>query len=204
MSEIILLSGSDYESDVELKNLITVPIGMLDAAHPNLTRDQRKRILQDKYKKKLIADGLDTGLLKLNHNGEHIYQSRQHVHVFKGFVFEALLVRLCNDNLSTIGKSAYSWCTERKQVRTDRLNKMRAFGRGFLTTKTNLRSLYNTTHKFDVQFYFMNNERNEPEVETIVNTKIEAGIQVKAITGNEKSEIIDALLNKAYTHVLTC
>ncbi len=204
MNDIILLSSNEYRNDSELKNLITVSPSLLDASHPLLTKEQKKRVLKEKYHKKLISDGLETGLIELNHNGEMIYRSRQSESVFKGFVFEALLVRLCNENMETIGKSAYQWCTERQRVRNDTLNKIKAFGRGFITTKQNLPQLYNITHKFDVQFYFMNEQRSEPEVETIVSTKIEAGIQVKAITCNEKSEIIDKILNGTYSHVLTC
>lgn len=204
MSDIILLSSNDYRNDSELKSLLTVPYSLLDATHPSLTKEQRKRVLKDKYHKKLISDGLETGLLELNHNGELIYRSKQSESVFKGFVFEALLVRLCNDNMETIGKAAYQWCTERQRVRSETLNKIKAFGRGFITTRQCLPQLYNITHKFDVQFYYMNEQRSEPEVETIVNTKIEAGIQVKAITCNEQSEIIDKILNNNYAHVLTC
>ncbi len=204
MSDIILLSSNEYRNDSELKNLLTVPHSFLDASHPSLTKEQKKRVLKEKYQKKLISDGLETGLLELNHNGEMTYRSKQSEPVFKGFVFEALLVRLCNDSIETIGKRAYQWCTERQRVRSDTLNKIKAFGRGFITTKQNLPQLYNITHKFDVQFYFINELRSEPEVETIVNTKIEAGIQVKAITCNEKTEIIDKILNNTYSHVLTC
>lgn len=204
MSDIILLSSNDYRNDDELKNLLTVPYTFLDAAHPSLTKEQRKRVLKEKYHNKLISDGLETGLLELNRNGELIYRSKQSESVFKGFVFEALLVRLCNDNMETIGKTAYQWCTERQRVRSDSLNKIKAFGRGFITTRQSLPQLYNITHRFDVQFYYMNEQHSEPEVETIVNTRIEAGIQVKAITCNEQSEIIDKILNNTYAHVLTC
>lgn len=203
MSDTIVLPESDYRSDAELKNLITVPYSLLDASHPALTREQRKRVLKEKYEQKLIADGLETGILRLDNNGEIFVNSKQNLSVFKGFIFEALTVRLINDYFDTIGKECFLWCTERKQVKSNYLSKFKAFGRGFLSTKSNLPQVYNVTHKFDVQFYYINTERNEPEIETISNTKIEAGIQVKAITGNEDNEIIQPLLSNKYTHVLT-
>ncbi len=201
---MILLSDSDYNEDDELKRLLTIPFDLLDPSHSIFTKQQRMQILKAKYVNKIISDGLDVGLLKLNSNGEYTFHSRQNEPTFKGFIFEALIVRECNENKTTVGKNAYLWCTERFIVRSETLDKIKAFGRGFLSTKNNLPQLYNTAHKFDVQFYFMNEIRNEPEVETIVGTKIEAGIQVKAITTSEKSEIIDKILNKQYSHVLTC
>jgi hypothetical protein len=116
MDEIILLSDTDYQKDAELRNLITVPFELLDTSHPSLTKAQKRWALKKKYHDKLIADGLDTGLLRFNEHGEAIYQSRLSEGVFKGFVFEALLVRLYNDNPQTIGKTAYQWCTGRSIV----------------------------------------------------------------------------------------
>ena len=165
MSNVIALPESNYNNDSELKSIVTVPYSFLDASHPRLTIEQRKRILKEKYENKIIDDGLETGILGLNQNGEILVYSNQSLPVFKGFVFEALNVRLINDNLSTIGRECFSWCTERKRIQDDYFSKIKAFGRGFLSTKNNLPQLYNVTHKFDVQFYYMNSERNEPEVE---------------------------------------
>lgn len=41
------------------------------------------------------------------------------------------------------------------------------------------------------------------EPATVLGTTNDAGIQIKAITGNEKAEIIDPLLSGKYSHVLT-
>tara|TARA_Y100000588_G_C14081198_1_gene850232 strand:- start:186 stop:1088 length:903 start_codon:yes stop_codon:yes gene_type:complete len=203
MSENIIITPSDFHYDGELRSVITAPLSILNPRDSRLTLEQRRQVLKEKYQQQVIADGLDTGHLTLDANGQLLFKSKQSLPTFKGFIFEALTVRLINENLDTVGKRAFAWCTERKNVQNEYLKKFTAFGRGFKSTKHLYPGLHNTVHKFDVQFMTMNEQHNQPEVETIVNSKVETGIQVKAITGNERAEIIEPLLRGEYQYVLT-
>lgn len=203
MSDNIIITPSDLRHDGELISVITAPLSVLDPRDSRLTLEQRRQVLKDKYEKQVIADGLDTGHLTLDLDGKMIFNSKQNLATFKGFIFEALTVRLINEQPDTIGKRAFAWCTDRKNVQNSYLKKFTAFGRGFKSTRSLYPGLHNTVHKSDVQFLTMNEQHNLPEVETIVNTKIETGIQVKAITGNERLEIIEPLLRGEYQYILT-
>lgn len=204
MSENIILTLNDLENDRDLQSVLKAPSSMLDPRDSRLTLEQRKHILKERYEKQLIADGLETGHLRFDSRKNLSFSSKQSLSTFKGFVFEALLVRLINDHKETIGKKAFGWCTNRRLVQSSELDKYKAFGRGFKSTKDTYPGLHNATHKSDVQFFTINPVHQKPEVAPIVGTNIETGIQVKAITGNEYSEIIQPLLTGEYGYVLTC
>jgi hypothetical protein len=86
----------------------------------------------------------------------------------------------------------------------ERLEKTHAIGTGFPEAKEKYPQLYNPTNRrFDIIFYRANENRNVPEPVPIKDTTIPAGIQVKAVKGNEKSQIIDPILDGTYRRVVT-
>ena len=71
-----------------------------------------------------------------------------------------------------------------------------------LQTRPLTATFYNPGSPFDLQFYRVN-EAEAAELARQVDTNALAGIQVKAIQGDERSEVIDPVLSGRYPHVLT-
>lgn len=203
MGSLIILSEEERLSDPDSSLLFNVPIGLLDPNHPAISLEASKAILRDRYHKKLIADGLETGNFQLDNNGNVVFQTKLLQHSFAGFIFEALAVRLFNDNLRTIGLRAFSWCTNKEKIKNDYIDQFKAIGKGFISTKNRFPSFYEYQSRFDIIFIRYKFQKNVYEPATVLGTTNDAGIQIKAITGNERSEIIDPLLSGKYTHVLT-
>ncbi len=203
MSNLIILSEDEKLKDADSSILFQVPIGFLDPNHPDISIEAKKQILRDRYHKQLIQDGLETGNFTMNQDGSVNFKTNLPPHSFSGFIFEALAVRIFNDNLSTIGRRAFEWCTKRERTKNDYLEQFKAIGTGFLTTQQIHPNLYSYQHRFDIQFIRPNPRDGEYESATVLGTSRDAGVQIKAITGNEKSEIIEPLLSGKYSHVLT-
>lgn len=203
MSNLIILSDFERSRDDDSELLFQIPIGFLDPNHPNISIEAKKQILRDRYHNQLIQDGLETGNFKMNPDGSVNFKTNLPPHSFFGFIFEALAVRIFNDNLRTIGRRAFEWCTKRERTKNNYIEKFKAIGTGFVTTRQTHPNLYNFQHRFDIQFIRANPKDGEYESATILGTTRDAGIQVKAITGNEKYEIIEPLLSGKYSHVLT-
>ncbi|HHK5910266.1 TPA: hypothetical protein ACQVTP_005073, partial [Serratia marcescens] len=122
---------------------------------------------------------------------------------FAGFVFEAYLVSLFNRN-KNIGRAALTWCSCRqRQVMTNIYEKYKAIGTGFITTKALYPHLYAPQSRSDIIFIRNNLISGQPEPATENPTTNIAGIQVKAIRSNFKSEIIDPIVSGKYSHVIT-
>lgn len=203
MSDLIVLSRTDREQDHDLNIFFALPIGLLDPFHPAMSLEAKKIILRDRYHNKLIADGLETGNIQLGQDGKLLFFTKLPQFSFAGYIFEAFAVRLFNDNLRTIGRRAFSWCTNKERVKDDYIDQFKAIGTSFITTKSKYPEFYNCTHRFDVQFIRPTKASNLYEPATLLGTTRDAGIQIKAITGNEKSEIIDPIISGKYSHVLT-
>ena len=211
MSSLIVAPYASFESDPELeKNVVRAlrNLGLnpniLDPFHPDLSASDQYETLKARYEEQLIADGLETGHFVLNDKGEFKVTISQSLPSVVGYIFEAFTVRILNDRKDSVGKKAFLWSTERSKVKTGFLEQFHAAGMGFPATKSDLPQLYNpTSRQFDVIFYRLNPKRNVPEPATVNPTTNPAGIQVKAITGQEKSEIIDPLLQGKYSRVLT-
>ncbi|HAU4349171.1 TPA: hypothetical protein F6W67_27510, partial [Serratia marcescens] len=102
----------------ELITLINIPLSILDPNHSAISPEIRKKILRERYKNQLIADGLETGHLK-EIRGNIYFVSKLSLESFAGFVFEAYLVSLFNRN-KNIGRAALTWCSCRqRQVMTN-------------------------------------------------------------------------------------
>jgi hypothetical protein len=203
VSSLIVLSEQERLADADSSLLFSVPLGLLDPNHPAMSLEASRAILRDRYHNKLIADGLETGNFKLDSNGNIIFETKLPQYSFAGFIFEALAVRLFNDNLRTIGRRAFSWCTKKEKVKNDYIDQFKAIGTGFISTKTSHPSFYGYQSRFDVIFIRFNFQKNIYEPATVLGTTNDAGVQIKAITGSERTEIIDPLIAGKYSHVLT-
>lgn len=186
----------------ELITLLNIPLSILDPNHSAISPEMRKNILRERYKNQLIADGLETGHLK-EIRGNISFASKLSLESFAGFVFEAYLVSLFNRN-KNMGRAALTWCSCRqRQVMTNIYEKYKAIGTGFITTRTLYPHLYAPQSRTDIIFIRNNPISGQPEPATENPTSNIAGIQVKAIRSNFKSEIIDPILSGKYSHVIT-
>jgi len=148
---------------------------------------------------------LSTGHFIIDDSGRVRIAIQQPLHTISGYVFEAYAVREFNEKKGSVGKNAYLWATEMKRISSyKRLEKTHAIGTGFPETRAKHPELYNPTNRrFDIVFYRVNESRNMPEPVPVKGTTSPAGIQVKAIKGNEKSQIIDPILDSTYWRVVT-
>ena len=203
MTEKIIFSNQEKSADVQLELLFSGPLGLLDPRHPAIDESLQKRILHDRYHQKLIADGIETGHFFYDQQSTLRFQTKLPIYSFAGFIFEAYAVNMFNKYLRTIGKSAFSWCTNRAQCKDDYIDQFKVIGTGFVTTKTQYPNFYSPQHNFDLLFIRKNTRQSVDEPATVLGTTNPAGIQIKAITGSETDEIIEPIRNGKYSHVLT-
>lgn len=187
---------------------VIVATSAVKALHPSLSEAERHQILDTMYRNVTYLDAFVTGNLFVHPvTGILMFRTKRSEQAWKGFVFEAALARWCREQPDKIGKQVFGWCTGRNpnQISDTFYQRFTVFVRGdkSLLDKRETAILYNTGCPFDVQFYSLNPQHGLPEVATIKDTKIEAGVQVKAITCNEMAQIIQPILNGEYTHVLT-
>lgn len=209
MSELII-SNMDDRRPIEsfiIDKLRTVGAGILDPRHPSFTKEEKLKILRDKYWNDFVADALVTGHFTLTQNGEikvAIRTINQDISVVSGFIFESLTVRLANEEHTKFGYEIFKWSTSRKRLSSQFYSKYQTVGVGFPETNRMYPGYYNPNFRqFDVMFLIMNEELGRPEPATIVNTTIPAGVQIKAITSNELTNIIEPIIRGQYNNVIT-
>ena len=189
-----------------MQGLIRIPASAVNALHPSFTDEERKQLLTMQYRNVTYQDALVSGNAYVGMNGTIVMTTKRTEASFKGMVFEAYLARMCRDHKNTIGRKVFAWCTERQAGRITEtvLSQYTAFVTADKSLKNNASTawLYNTASPFDVQFYRIN-ESGDAELATLVSSGTTAGVQVKAIKGNESSEIIHLMLQNRYRHVLT-
>ena len=191
---------------VVLHEMTKIPLELLDHRHQKISPRVKHDILDAKFNKVLIADGLEHGFFKINDFGEiDIVCTRQSLPSIKGFIFEVATVRYINENITTIGKKIFDWCTNKLRSSTDEyIQKYKAIGTGFISTQNTYPSLYEPHSNTDIRFIKeCQSLDNGWEFALISGNNIPAGIQIKAITSNEINQIIKPLLSGKYTHVLT-
>ncbi|ALF87504.1 MULTISPECIES: hypothetical protein [Ralstonia solanacearum species complex] len=203
MTDKIIISNEEKMADVQLEILFSGPLSLLDPRHPAISEELQKQILYDRYHNKLIADGLETGHFFYDYNNDLRFQTKQPLYTFAGFIFEAFAVNVFNNNMRTIGKKAFSWCTNREQCKDDYIDQFKVIGTGFITTKSLFPNFYGPQSTFDLIFIKKNIRQDVHEPATVLGTTNQAGIQIKAITGSEETEIIEPLRTGRYSHVLT-
>lgn len=178
-------------------------ICFLDPRHKKISPELKIKILEARYVNDLIADGLDVGVLQIDRWGKIKVSTQQNLSTIKGFVFESYFVRKMNDD-NKLGKNAFNWSSNRQRSISDNIFKeYTAIGTGFLSTKTKYTYFYEPQGNIDIKF-IRKNSSNIWESALRVDADIPVGIQIKAITANEKNEIIIPLLQGKYTHIITC
>ena len=190
---------------------VSIPIGSIDPYYPGLSPILSRAALRQRHLNNYLEDGLQTGHLRLDSSsGNTTFVSKLAKSQFIGFVFEAMTVRQINENPISVKKRMISWCSHRNGRSTPSMrfiDKYEAIGTGLARTEQSYPSYFepgcNTDIKFLCPVYNKRLRKVDFEPLTIMGTKIPAGVQVKAITGNIKAEIINPLRYGKYSHVLT-
>ncbi|MCV4274147.1 hypothetical protein OH710_16010 [Pseudomonas capsici] len=190
-----------------VQGLIKVPVSALNALDPAWPQEMRNQILAEKYRAVTYQDALVTGNAFIDPQTGHIHlKTKRNLATFKGFVFEALVARQFREDPIVKGKRGFAWCTQRSfgHITDDFIYQYVAYVSGdkSLEAQELTSILYNTSSPFDVGFY-RRNEQGQAEVAMLVGQQVAAGIQVKAILGNELPEIIKKMITGRYRHVLT-
>lgn len=209
MSELIISNRANI-IQIEpfiIDKLNTYGAGILDPRHPSFTDEEKLKILRLKYWDDFVTDALETGHFIETQDGSikvAIRTVNQDVSVIAGFIFEALTVRLANKEDIGFGHKIFKWSTMRKRLSNQFFGKYETVGVGFPIANAMFPGYYNPNFRqFDVMFLTMNKKFGRPEPATIVNTTIPAGVQIKAITSNELTNIIMPLLSGQYNKVIT-
>lgn len=198
----IPITKQDLTEDHDLIDLINVPVDLINHRHPSITPEIKKRILHEKYKKRVIADGLESGQLTLNEDG-YIFRSKLNSSQFAGLVFEAFLVEQFNSSRRE-GLRAFFWCTEdSSQAAVKHFEDYLAVGTGLITTQREHIGFYEPQSNADIIFLRKNHARNEMEHALIKGTRIPSAIQVKSIKYNFSDHIINTVISGKYRNVIT-
>jgi hypothetical protein len=190
---------------------VTIPQGAINPYYPGVSPVLSKAVLRHRHLNNYLEDGLQTGHLKLDaSSGNTVFVSQLAVSQFIGFVFEAMTVRQINANPETVGKRMMSWCSNRRGRSTPNMGFIReyeAIGTGLADTQRKFPSYFEPGCNTDIKFVKAVHKKRQRKVYfeplTVMGTKVAAGVQVKAITGNVKSEILRPLMDGRYSHVLT-
>ncbi|CRM53807.1 hypothetical protein [Pseudomonas sp. 8 R 14] len=211
--ELIMLIKTPFDFDAPLisirdKLLIKdVSPQIFNAQDPSLTSEAKEALLELQFRNITFRDAIASGNATIN--GKYWQLStRRPIESFKGLVMEAALCRECGDNPFTIGRRTFAWCTGRLIGEVS--NKQTSEHIPFITANKKLQDnpltarFYDPASPYDMHFYRINDQGNAELATEVGDYKgVVAGIQVKAIQGNEKSEIIQKLIKGRYTRVVT-
>ncbi|HHL2013419.1 hypothetical protein K8P81_28145 [Klebsiella pneumoniae] len=202
MMERIAITDEELNSPEMIELVTSIPASLLDINSPGISPEVRKKILKDKYKQRVIADGLETGQITLTERG-YVFSSYQTPSSFAGLVFEAYLVEQFNSN-EKAGLRAFQWCTERSEGWSNKpFLDCKAVGTGLLSTKRQLIGHFSPHSNADIIFIRKNPNVDVMEPVLIHNQNNAASIQVKSIKFNFKEEIVDKVLSGKYRRVIT-
>jgi len=203
VTDYVVISTVEREQDPASEVLFTVPVQLLDPSHPQVSPEARIEILRARYHQQMIADGIETGHFAMDANGQLSCRTRLPLPSFLGFMFEAFLVNAFNTRMSSVGRAAFEWCSNRERTRDEYIKQFKAVGTGFISTSNVHPHLHAPQSNLDIVFVRKrpNTEISEPAL--VLGTTLTAGIQVKAIRGNERQEIVDPILAGSYSRVIT-
>ncbi len=202
MTERIAITDEELNRPEMIELVTSVPASLLNINSPGISPEVRKKILKDKYKKRVIADGLETGQITLTERG-YVFSSYQSPSSFAGFVFEAFLVEQFTSN-EKAGLRAFQWCTERSEGWSNKpFLDCKAVGTGLLSTKRQLIGHFSPHSNADIIFIRKNPNVDVMEPVLINNQNNAASIQVKSIKSKFKEEIVDKVLSGKYRRVIT-
>lgn len=210
MSKIEQVSDAEALSYVADLVSLGTDLSVLDPGHQRVRENAvlRAQVLEHRYRDLFIRDALETGHCFMSANGQMIFRTSATPQSFVGFALEAYVVRCFNDNMRASGRMALQWSSFRSRRPTDAfVDKFIAIGTGLARTRQTFPFFYAPQSGVDVLFITRATNSASPIVTheplTIYGTSVAAGIQVKAIQGNEKIEIIQPLLQQNYLKVLT-
>ncbi|MGG3805803.1 hypothetical protein [Metabacillus fastidiosus] len=186
-----------------------------------LPKEDRKKFLKQLYGKDLIGDIFESGACQLV-NGEFKINLSRSMSSIAGLLFEAFIVRKTTEN-KEFRKELYMWIKEGKRKLSDKeIDKIKILGLGFPKTAKLMPPLYapqHTNHDIGVvkllepiEKYIISSVIFHDDSLSSKNNQIRVvnkpnglpiGAQIKAITTNEKSEIITPIMKGQYSHVLT-
>lgn len=211
-----VMSQAEQASDAEVLSCVSdlvshgADLSAFDPGHRLVREDPflLAKVLEHRYREVFIHDALETGHCLMGANGQLLFRTASPPQSFVGFALEAYVVRCFNDNMRGVGRKALQWCSFRTRRPADAfVERYVAIGTGLGKTCQTFPFFYAPQSGVDVIFLTRSANSTCPtltyEPLTIQGTTVAAGIQVKAIQGNEKSEIIDPLLRQSYLKVLT-
>lgn len=202
MTDRIAITDEELNRPEMIELVTPVPASLLDINSLGISPEVRKKILKDKYKKRIIADGLETGQITLTERG-YVFSSYQTASSFAGLVFEAYLVDQFNSN-EKAGLRAFQWCTERSEGWSKKpFLECKAVGTGLLSTKRQLIGHFSPHSNADIIFIRKNPNVDVMEPVLIHEQNNAASIQVKSIKSHFKEEIVDKVLSGKYRRVIT-
>ncbi len=166
-------------------------------------------MLGKRYRQQFLDDALNSGFArKLPDGSIELEMIKKKDDSFIGTLFESWLCRKMIE-FPKVGLSIFRWATNTNWDRRTEYDKFRPFvtGSPILNQNRNLTPFYNTSHAADIMFYAARPEPPgssfKPGFALIKGTTMPAGIQVKAVRTNLKSQIVDPVLNNKYQHVLS-
>ncbi|MDT8717000.1 hypothetical protein IAI10_10050 [Clostridium sp. 19966] len=206
MNTIVTIIDKPKQVNTIIKRIVEAGlddvIKYMDYKHPDLSDDEKAKILREKWLPSLIEDGIKTGHFTMN-NGRLQVIIQQELSVIAGFIYEAYVVRKAKVDSNFFFK-LFKWTTRRERLQLEILNQYFPIGLGHKETREKYPLFYEpTSRKFDVIFLRFNDKVGAYEEATVVGTSIRAGVQVKAIKGNEIKEIISPILQDKYESVIT-
>jgi hypothetical protein len=213
---VYVMSNIERVSDSEVLSCVAdlvshgADFSILDPGHRLVREDAvlRAKVLEHRYRDVFIKDALETGHCFMGPNGQLLFRTAAMPQSFVGIALEAYVVRCFNDNMRVTGRLALQWCSFRTRRPTDAfVDKFVAIGTGLARTRQAFPLFYAPQSGVDVLFITRAASSGCPTVTHeplhINGTGVAAGIQIKAIQGNERAEIIDPLLKQSYLKVLT-
>ncbi|MDX8367150.1 hypothetical protein [Cytobacillus sp. IB215665] len=178
------------------------------------SKSDRKEALKFLYYNKINDDAITSGVLRIQNDGLAVLAG-QSMPAIAGFLYEAFVVRHANEN-KEIKKELYMWSNDGKRRLSDKqISKIEVLGLGFPEIKETHPDIYAPQHyNNDIGFIkyrnyvegaiLFNKNQLSNDIHLLYNNIGRSlGIQIKAITGNERKEIIEPIIKNQYSHVLT-
>jgi hypothetical protein len=204
LEDLILLPAGNIKSDGTLTTQIA--LSAIDPSHPSIPLFLKNELLRSRNRNQFIDDALATGHIK-EVNGRLIFKTQRPFPSFLGYMIEAYVVRQFNTSPETTGHAAKLWAAN-LAAPSSITKEYKAVGTGFHTTKIDYPGLHSNSDSMDIKFVKKRhadaNDNLLLDHLMVSQSTQPAGIQIKAITGNEKTEIIIPLMSGRYLNVLTC
>lgn len=212
--DIIVFSGKNNllkpeDSDLEGKIVDTLRqdgksefVEYIDPSIPEISEEEREEILRKRYQEKLVQDGLRSGHFVLDEGtGEMKVAIQQSFPVVAGYILEAFITRICNQEREK-GKKIFKFATERERLQDNIFDRFHAIGTGSTQTENEYPQYYSPSNPQN-DILFVTEEDEEVMPASVVGSSRLAGVQVKAIRSNEYQQIVSPVSDGKYDKVIT-